>query len=186
ARIRGKDLCQIYAMAVGDTYACFCDLVEAYRHDQAISLLLGEIVSRLQYLVDVGLDYLTLERQSRTLSGGEVQRVNLTTAVGSSLTGTLYVLDEPSVGLHPRDTERLVRTLRALRDRGNTLVVVEHDAEIMRAADRLIDLGPGAGKAGGDVVFDGIPPRPGERVPERSRTARFLAGEEAIPIPARR
>ena len=108
-RIRGQDITQIYAMSVGDTYAFFRDLAEAYRHDPAISLLLGEIVNRLQYLVDVGLDYLTLDRQSRTLSGGEVQRVNLTTALGSSLVNTLYILDEPSIGLHPRDSRRLVR-----------------------------------------------------------------------------
>jgi len=108
-RIRSKDITQIYAMSVGDTYTFFRDLTEAYRHDPAISLLLGEIVSRLQYMVDVGLDYLTLDRQSRTLSGGEVQRVNLTTALGSSLVNTLYILDEPSIGLHPRDSRRLVQ-----------------------------------------------------------------------------
>ena len=158
-RIRDKDITQIYAMSVGDTYTFFRDLTEAYRHDPAISLLLGEIVSRLQYLVDVGLDYLTLDRQSRTLSGGEVQRVNLTTALGSSLVNTLYILDEPSIGLHPRDSRRLVQILHHLKENQNTIVVVEHDPEIIRESDRILDLGPGAGEHGGEIVYFGAPAR---------------------------
>ena len=125
--------------------------------DDAAELVLGEIRSRLRYLCDVGLGYLTLDRQSRTLSGGEVQRINLTTALGTSLVNTLFVLDEPSVGLHPRDIGRIVDVLAKLRDAGNTLLVVEHDAQVMLAADRIIDMGPGPGRAGGDVVFNGSP-----------------------------
>ncbi len=105
----------------------------------------------------MGLRYLTLDRQSRTLSGGEVQRINLTTALGTSLVNTLFVLDEPSVGLHPRDLGRIVGVLTKLRDAGNTLLVVEHDAQVMLAADRIIDMGPGPGRAGGQVVFNGTP-----------------------------
>ncbi|HYJ97584.1 MAG TPA: excinuclease ABC subunit A, partial [Burkholderiaceae bacterium] len=125
--------------------------------DEALKLLLGEIRTRLKYLCDVGLGYLTLDRQSRTLSGGEVQRINLTTALGTSLVNTLFVLDEPSIGLHPRDMNRIVEAMHRLRDAGNTLVVVEHDPAVMLAADRLIDMGPGPGAQGGRIVFDGTP-----------------------------
>ncbi len=125
--------------------------------DDALKLLLDEIRNRLKYLVDVGIGYLTLDRQSRTLSGGEVQRINLTTALGTSLVNTLFVLDEPSIGLHPRDMNRIVQAMHRLRDAGNTLVVVEHDPAVMLAADRLIDMGPGPGEKGGEIVFDGTP-----------------------------
>jgi excinuclease ABC subunit A len=125
--------------------------------DEALGLLLEEIRTRLSYLVDVGLSYLTLDRQSRTLSGGEVQRINLTTALGTSLVNTMFVLDEPSIGLHPRDMGRIVQAMHRLRDAGNTLVVVEHDPAVMLAADRLIDMGPGPGERGGCIVFDGTP-----------------------------
>jgi excinuclease ABC subunit A len=125
--------------------------------DEALKLLLDEIRTRLRYLVDVGLGYLTLDRQSRTLSGGEVQRINLTTALGTSLVNTMFVLDEPSIGLHPRDMGRIVEAMHRLRDAGNTLVVVEHDPAVMLAADRLIDMGPGPGERGGTIVFDGTP-----------------------------
>ena len=125
--------------------------------DEALKLLLDEIRTRLKYLCDVGLGYLTLDRQSRTLSGGEVQRINLTTALGTSLVNTLFVLDEPSIGLHPRDMSRIVEAMHRLRDAGNTLVVVEHDPAVMLAADRLIDMGPGPGERGGQIVFDGAP-----------------------------
>ena len=123
--------------------------------DAATAMLLKEVSSRLRYLVDVGLSYLSLDRPTRTLSGGEVERVNLTTCLGASLVNTLFVLDEPSVGLHPRDTGRLIRVMRQLRDKGNTLLVVEHEEAVMRAADHLIELGPGRGEAGGDLVFNG-------------------------------
>src|SRR4029079_7482604 len=125
--------------------------------DEALKLLLDEVRTRLKYLCDVGIGYLTLDRQSRTLSGGEVQRINLTTALGTSLVNTLFVLDEPSIGLHPRDMNRIVEAMHRLRDAGNTLVVVEHDPAVMLAADRLIDMGPGPGERGGRVVFDGTP-----------------------------
>ncbi|MFC5431786.1 excinuclease ABC subunit UvrA [Paraburkholderia denitrificans] len=125
--------------------------------DDALKLLLAEVRTRLKYLCDVGLGYLTLDRQSRTLSGGEVQRINLTTALGTSLTKTLFVLDEPSIGLHPRDLNRIVEAMHRLRDAGNTLVVVEHDPSVMLAADRLIDMGPGPGERGGSIVYDGTP-----------------------------
>ena len=125
--------------------------------DDALKLLLAEVSTRLKYLCDVGLGYLTLDRQSRTLSGGEVQRINLTTALGTSLTKTLFVLDEPSIGLHPRDLNRIVEAMHRLRDAGNTLVVVEHDPSVMLAADRLIDMGPGPGERGGTIIFDGAP-----------------------------
>ena len=119
--------------------------------------VLKEIVKRLGFLDDVGLDYLTLDRSSGSLSGGEMQRIRLATQIGSGLTGVLYVLDEPTIGLHPRDNERLIAMLKQLRDRGNTVVVVEHDAEMMRTADWIIDLGPGAGHDGGKIVFEGTP-----------------------------
>ncbi|MFO1327435.1 MAG: excinuclease ABC subunit UvrA [Rubrivivax sp.] len=136
--------------------------------DEALKLLLDEVRTRLKYLCDVGLGYLTLDRQSRTLSGGEVQRINLTTALGTSLVNTLFVLDEPSIGLHPRDMNRIVQAMHRLRDAGNTLVVVEHDPAVMLAADRLIDMGPGPGERGGRIVFDGTP--------EGARSADTLTG----------
>ncbi|OGA08221.1 MAG: excinuclease ABC subunit A, partial [Betaproteobacteria bacterium RIFCSPLOWO2_02_64_14] len=142
--------------------------------DQATGLLLGNIRARLGYLVEVGLGYLTLDRQSRTLSGGEVQRINLTTALGTSLTSTLFVLDEPSIGLHPRDMGRVIGVMRKLRDAGNSLVVVEHDPQIMFAADRILDLGPGPGERGGNVVFFGTPPE--LRAARDSLTGDYLAG----------
>src|SRR5207249_3150468 len=146
--------------------------------------ILAEVRSRLRYLVEAGLEYLTRDRQSRTLSGGELERVDLTTAIGSSLVNTLYVLDEPSIGLHARDTERLVRTLHRLRDQGNAVVVVEHDPAIIRAADHAIDLGPGAGERGGDLIFAGPP---GELAGARaSVTGAFLGGRREIPVPRKR
>lgn len=125
--------------------------------DAAIDLLLKETLSRLDYLCDVGLSYLSLDRQSRTLSGGEVQRINLTTALGTSLVNTLFVLDEPSIGLHPRDMHRIIEVMHRLRGNGNTLVVVEHDPQVMVAADRILDMGPGPGERGGQILFDGSP-----------------------------
>ena len=124
-------------------------------HDATTAMLLGEVLSRLEYLTEVGLGYLALDRSTRTLSGGEVERVNLTTCLGASLVNTLFVLDEPSIGLHPRDTSRLIRVMEQLRDKGNTLLVVEHDEAVIRAADHLIELGPGRGEEGGHLVFDG-------------------------------
>jgi excinuclease ABC subunit A len=146
--------------------------------DEATELLLREIRSRLGYLVEVGLGYLTLDRQSRTLSGGEVQRINLTTALGTSLVNTLFVLDEPSIGLHPRDIKRLIHVLHRLRDAGNTLIVVEHDSDVIRAADYIIDMGPGAGERGGEVVFFGALE---DLIHSgRSLTAQYLTGRKRV------
>ena len=142
--------------------------------DEASDLVLQEIRTRLGFLIQVGLGYLTLDRQSRTLSGGEVQRINLTTALGSSLVNTLFVLDEPSVGLHPRDIARVAQAMQRLKEAGNTLVVVEHDPQLMNQADRLVDIGPGPGEAGGHIVFDGAPAAIEH---SGSLTARYLKGE---------
>ncbi|MHA7880169.1 MAG: excinuclease ABC subunit UvrA [Saccharospirillum sp.] len=150
--------------------------------DEPTQLLLTEIRSRLGYLCEVGLDYLTLDRQSRTLSGGEVQRINLTTALGTSLVNTLFVLDEPSTGLHPRDIDRLVRVLHRLRNAGNSLLVVEHDPQVIRAADRILDIGPGPGKAGGQIEFFGTPKALARR--KTNLTARYLNGDEQVQAPA--
>ncbi|NDY91167.1 excinuclease ABC subunit UvrA [Ideonella livida] len=145
--------------------------------DEAFKLLLEEVQHRLKYLCDVGLGYLTLDRQSRTLSGGEVQRINLTTALGTSLVNTLFVLDEPSIGLHPRDMDRINQAMLRLRDAGNTLVVVEHDPAVMLAADRLIDMGPGPGEKGGQIVFDGPPAAAREA---DTLTGAYLGGRKSV------
>src|SRR5439155_689710 len=144
-RVGGRTIAEVNRMPIGEAAVFFGDLRLPSAQAEAVAgLILAEVRSRLRYLVEAGLEYLTLDRQSRTLSGGELERVDLTTAIGSSLVNTLFVLDEPSIGLHPRDTERLVRVLHRLRDQGNTVVVVEHDPAIIRAADHVIDLGPGA------------------------------------------
>lgn len=148
--------------------------------DEAAQLLLTEIRARLGYLCEVGLEYLTLDRQSRTLSGGEVQRINLTTALGTSLVNTLFVLDEPSTGLHPRDIERLVKVLQRLRDAGNSLLVVEHDPQVILAADRILDVGPGPGRNGGEIQFFGTPKALFRR--KDNVTARYLNGREQVSV----
>ncbi len=157
AALPGLNVHDVMMLPAADTLRFFERIELPKPFDDAAELVLDEIRSRLRYLTDVGLGYLTLDRQSRTLSGGEVQRINLTTALGTSLVNTLFVLDEPSIGLHPRDLGRVVGVLTRLRDAGNTLLVVEHDAQVMRAADRIVDMGPGPGKAGGTVVFNGTP-----------------------------
>jgi len=182
-RVGGMSLPAIWALPVADAARWFADLRLSDFDARAAEMLLREIRSRLNYLVEVGLGYLTLDRQSRTLSGGEVQRVNLTTALGSSLVNALYVLDEPSIGLHPRDNRRLIGILEGLRDLGNTVVVVEHEPDVMRASDRIIDLGPGAGAAGGQVVVD-APYCDVIRHPT-SLTGRYLSGALSIPPPER-
>ncbi len=148
--------------------------------DKATDLLLDELRSRTAFLCDVGLAYLTLDRQSRTLSGGEVQRINLTTALGTSLVNTLFVLDEPSIGLHPRDMQRVIAVMKRLRDAGNSLLVVEHDPQIMLEADRIIDMGPGAGERGGQIVFNGTPDQ--LRHHRTSLTADYLSGRRTLPV----
>ena len=146
--------------------------------------VLREIRRRLGFLTDVGLDYLTLDRLSSTLSGGESQRINLATSLGSALVDTLYVLDEPSIGLHPRDNERLIAILQQLRDQGNTVIVVEHDADMIRVADQIVDLGLGAGEQGGRIIFTGS--FSGLLADPRSLTAKYLREELAIPVPQNR
>ena len=160
ATVAGKTIVEVMAMPVSDALAFFEGLASSSSKSSGVNLaglrdILAEIVRRLRFLIDVGLDYLTLDRASATLSGGEMQRIRLATQIGSGLTGVLYVLDEPTIGLHPRDNERLISTLKELRDRGNTVVIVEHDEEMMRAADWIIDLGPGAGREGGRVMYQG-------------------------------
>ena len=151
ATFNGRTIVETMAMPVTGALAFF----KSVTPPPGLGDVLGEIVRRLQFLLDVGLEYLTLDRPSSTLSGGEMQRIRLATQIGSGLTGVLYVLDEPTIGLHPRDNERLIATLKGLRDRGNTVVVVEHDEEMMRAADYIVDLGPGAGREGGRIMYQG-------------------------------
>ena len=155
--INGKSIQQLCAMPISELDEWFVHIQLTETEQQTAEMLLTEIRSRLQFMKDVGLSYLTLNRQSNTLSGGESQRINLAKSLGSSLVGSLYVLDEPSIGLHPRDTERLIRVLRELRDLGNTIVVVEHDEDIIAAADYIIEIGPQAGRHGGEVVYEGKP-----------------------------
>ncbi|MDR2153888.1 MAG: excinuclease ABC subunit A, partial [Burkholderiaceae bacterium] len=158
------------------------DMGEA-AESKALKLILDEITTRIRYLCDVGIGYLTLDRQSRTLSGGEVQRINLTTALGTSLVGTLFVLDEPSIGLHPRDMDRIIRAMRQLKEAGNTLVVVEHDPAVILAADRVLDFGPGPGSAGGRVVFDGTPD---ELRGADTLTGAYLGGRRSVGLGLKR
>ena len=161
----------------------FAGLVLPAPLDEAADLVLGEVRSRLDFLVRVGLGYLTLDRQSRTLSGGEVQRINLTTALGTSLVNTLFVLDEPSIGLHPRDMRRVIEVMQRLKENGNSLLVVEHDPQIMLAADRILDLGPGPGERGGRVVFEGTP---AEITTSGTLTADYLTGRRDVVAALRR
>ncbi len=183
-KVAGKGISELVKMPISDLRRWF-EQIELSENDQAIAKrLLTEINNRLGFLVDVGLEYLTLDRLSSTLSGGESQRINLATSLGSSLIGSLYILDEPSIGLHSRDTAKLISVLRSLRDLGNTVVVVEHDEEIMEAADWIIDVGPKAGRLGGEIVFEGtIADLPKA---ENSYTAKYLTGQMEIPVPKQR
>ena len=177
-KVGGKNIHELLSMNVGQLLEFFADVQLNGTERQIASKAIEEIVSRLNYINDVGLGYLTLNRASNTLSGGESQRINLVTALGSSLVGSLYILDEPSIGLHSRDTERLIAVLKRLRDIGNTVVVVEHDEEIMRAADMLVDIGPKAGINGGEIVFQGcIGDRVDAGTHERSLTLQYLNGD---------
>lgn len=182
--VAGKNIGEIITMPVSDALHFF-HTIELTAHERSIAeRLLKEITNRLNYLVQVGLGYLTLNRMSGTLSGGESQRINLATSLGSSLVGSMYILDEPSIGLHPRDTDRLIEVLKSLKKLGNTVIVVEHDEEVMRAADEIIDIGPYSGIHGGNLVFQGK----WEKIfsEENSLTARYLNGKDEIPIPAQR
>ena len=180
----GRSIRDVSAMTVGAARRFLASLELADAERQVAERVLREVDRRLGFLEDVGLDYLGLDRASATLSGGESQRIALAAALGTGLVGTLFVLDEPSVGLHPRDTDRLIGILKALRDQGNTVVVVEHDTALVEAADHVIDLGPGAGDQGGRVVYQGAT-KELEREP-RSLTAKYLRGDLRIPVPARR
>ena len=192
-KINGKSITDLVQLSISELLDWFKHL-ELTQHEAEISKrLLSEINNRLKYLVDVGLGYLTLNRQSNTLSGGESQRINLTTALGSSLVGSLYILDEPSIGLHSRDTERLIHVLRELQQLGNTVLVVEHDEEIIRSADWLIDIGPDAGTLGGQVVYQGkVPDLQNDNVEALvkqyplSHTIKYLTHNENIEVPASR
>jgi len=183
-KVGGRSISEIVLMQVKDALQLFKE-IKLDEHQRSVAKrLLKEITSRLQFLDDVGLGYLTLNRLSSTLSGGESQRINLATSLGSSLVGSMYILDEPSIGLHPRDTQRLIQVLLALRNIGNSVLVVEHDEEIMRSSDLLVDMGPMAGSLGGEVVFRGDHDALlGE---EKSLTARYLTGKEEIPVPKQR
>lgn len=177
-KVGGKNIHELMCMNVEQLLDFFNNMDITDWERKIVSKAVEEIVSRLRYISDVGLSYLTLNRASNTLSGGESQRINLVTALGSSLVGSLYILDEPSIGLHPRDTDRLIEVLKRLRDIGNTVVVVEHDEEIMRAADLLIDIGPKAGINGGEIVFKGqIDGHATDAEKERSLTLQYLGGE---------
>lgn len=176
-KVGGKNIHELLCMNVEQLLEFFENVELTESEHKIADKAIAEIVSRLKYISDVGLSYLTLNRTSNTLSGGESQRINLVTALGSSLVGSLYILDEPSIGLHPRDTERLISVLKRLRDIGNTVVVVEHDEEIIRAADLLIDIGPKAGVNGGEIVFKGRIDDPvGDSEAERSLTLKYLHG----------
>ncbi len=183
-RINGRTITDVCAMSIRDAERFFASLALSPSERTVADKVLEEVRSRLQYLCEVGLDYLTLDRVASTLSGGESQRIQLATALGSNLVGALYVLDEPSIGLHARDVRRLTGILKSLRDLGNTILVVEHDLAVMREADHVIDLGPGAGEHGGRVIYQGS--LEGMVADPRSLTGRYLTGELKIPVPATR
>jgi excinuclease ABC subunit A len=182
-RVSGKSIADLWKMPVCDLGPFIHELPEG-EHDKAARMLRDEIASRLSYMERAGLGYLNLDRQTRTLSGGELQRVNLTTCLGASLVNTLFVLDEPSIGLHPRDIGRLIGVMEGLRDKGNTLLVVEHEEAVMRAADNLVEIGPGRGEKGGELVFHG--PLSGLHAKHGSLTGDYLFGRKSIPIPTKR
>src|SRR5207249_7136068 len=182
--INGRNIADVCRMTIQESHEFFSHLTLTPAQTEIAERILLEIQSRLRFLNDVGLQYLTLDRLSSTLSGGEAQRIQLATSLGSSLVGALYVLDEPSIGLHPRDGRRLIEILQRLRDIGNTVLVVEHDAETMRAADHILDLGPGAGEHGGHLVYQGT--LEGLRNCAGSLTGKYLIGELKVPIPKKR
>lgn len=188
-KIAGRNIAEVAAMPVAGTRAWVQELEAldsplSARERSIAAPILRELRGRLTFLEDVGLEYLTLDRASATLAGGEAQRIRLATQLGTALMGCIYILDEPSIGLHPRDNDRLIRTLERLRDQGNTVLVVEHDAAMIEAADWVIDMGPGAGEGGGEVVAAG-PPDEIKRAP-RSLTGQYLSGRRSIPVPQRR
>lgn len=182
--VGGKNICEVTALTVRDAINFFETLNLTERQQFIARQILKEILARLHFLNDVGLEYLTLDRAAGTLSGGEAQRIRLATQIGSGLVGVLYILDEPSIGLHQRDNSKLLATLQHLRDLGNTLLVVEHDEETMYAADQIIDIGPGAGEHGGNVVAQGTAEE--IKLVEKSVTGQYLSGRKFIPVPKKR
>lgn len=186
-KVGGKSITDLCELSIDELNEFFRTLKVTKQEAKIAKRLLVEIKSRLQFLVDVGLSYLTLSRLSNSLSGGESQRINLATSLGSSLVGSMYILDEPSIGLHSRDTQRLIHVLRQLQQLGNTVIVVEHDEEIMRAADYIIDIGPDAGRLGGQIMYAGPPnPDPKQMKEVQSHTLDYLTGRETIAIPESR
>jgi len=183
-RVNGLNICQAVALTIAEAKRFFGELHLSPMHEEIAGPILHEVRQRLNFLDAVGLEYLTLDRLASTLSGGEAQRIQLATSLGSQLVGALYVLDEPSIGLHTRDTARLIGILKNLRDLGNTILVVEHDADILRAADHLLDLGPGAGELGGHLLAEGILAE--IEANPNSLTGRYLSGQLSIPVPTRR
>ncbi|MGB6975035.1 MAG: excinuclease ABC subunit UvrA [Terracidiphilus sp.] len=183
-RLNGLNICQAAALTIAQAHEFFASLTLAPMQQEIAGQILHEVHQRLTFLNAVGLEYLTLDRLASTLSGGEAQRIQLATSLGSQLVGALYVLDEPSIGLHTRDTARLIRILHQLRDLGNTIIVVEHDADVLRSADHLLDLGPGAGEFGGKLLASGVLAEI-EANPQ-SLTGRYLSGQISIPVPTRR
>ncbi|MEK7065787.1 MAG: excinuclease ABC subunit UvrA [Patescibacteria group bacterium] len=187
-RIGGKNIVEVVAHSIGDAAEFFADIPLGKREREIAKVILHEIESRLHFLLDVGLDYLTLDRRANTLSGGEAQRIRLASQLGSQLVGALYVLDEPTIGLHPHDNDRLIRTLKNLRDLGNTIIVVEHDEETIFASDYIVDIGPGAGVHGGEIVVaDYLEPLlTAKKDFSKSLTISYLRGEKKIAVPSKR
>ena len=182
--INKMNIGKISAMSVQESHDFFNNLNLSRMDTQISDQILKEICQRLSFLINVGLSYLTLDRSAATLSGGEAQRIRLATQIGSQLMGVLYILDEPSIGLHPRDNNRLLNTLKALRNIGNSILVVEHDQETIESADYVLDIGPGAGKHGGEITFAGTP---GKLLQSQSSlTGQYLSGKKAIEIPKNR
>jgi excinuclease ABC subunit A len=185
-KINGKSISELVKLSIENLKSFFDSLSLSDYEIKIASRALVEIKNRLQYMLDVGLGYLTLDRLSNSLSGGESQRINLATSLGSNLTGSLYILDEPSIGLHSRDTQRLIKVLKQLRDLGNTVIVVEHEEEIIRSADMIIDVGPGAGRFGGNIIFQGRPEQASDEQTDRSLTLSYLFGKRKIETPKTR
>lgn len=194
-KVCGRSITELITMPVSDFAEWLVQIMGEDKGDgttltpherEVVKRLLVELNNRVKYLLDVGLGYLSLSRLSNSLSGGESQRINLATSLGSSLVGSMYILDEPSIGLHSRDTDRLIHVLKELRDLGNTVIVVEHDEDIMHAADYIIDIGPGAGRLGGEVVFAGTPQELESKAPKKSLTAQYLLGKQQIEVPSSR
>ena len=183
-KIDGRNIGEVSALSISDSLEFFKNIKLSAQKNEIAKPILKEIIDRLTFMKNVGVEYLTLSRSARTLSGGEAQRIRLATQIGSNLSGVMYVLDEPSIGLHQRDNDRLIESLKAMRDLGNTLIVVEHDEDTMRAADYIVDIGPGAGENGGQVMAAGTPKQVMRS--RKSLTGQYLSGKKFIPVPQER